>query len=52
MANVETKNGWADLGKVKSKKCQKLFNQTVCTIKFDNGELVLGTNDLKNICKK
>ena len=52
MANVETKDGWIDLGFFKSIQCKKIMNTKVCSVKFTHGKLTLTEKELKKVCSK
>ena len=52
MANVETKEGFADLGFFKSIKCEKIIGKTVCELKFTQGKFTATKKELRKMCGK
>ena len=52
MANVETREGWADLGHFRSRKCKKTMGVTVCELKFSEGTFTTSKEELKLMAGK
>ena len=54
MANIETRDGFSDLGTFKSKKCRNMeaFGKKikVCEFKFTDGKLTLNQSELNKLC--
>jgi len=51
MANILTNNSWNDLGKFKKLERSVILNKTVYKLIFEEGELVLGDREKREITK-